>query len=280
MDAIVLAGGRLPPEDPASATVPGGLKCLQVVGDRTMLQWSLDALSAARGIGRVIVVGVPPETALDCAHPLEVFPAERDMIRSLQAAAVRLVAARPGAAADDGEAAAGAQAPGGPESAQALVVSADAPLVTGEMLDWMRERALEGGADVTICTVERSVMEARFPGAKRTYVRLRDAEVCGGDVAAFRLAIADRGVELAERLVRARKRPWQIAAIVGPGTLAALMAGRLTVAQALRALNARLDLKLNVLVSPYAEMAMDVDKPAQLALVRAALEARELGARG
>jgi len=265
MDAIVLAGGRLPPDDPASATVPGGLKCLQVVGDRTMLQRSLDALSAARGIERVVVVGVPPETLLDCAHPLEVIPAERDMIRSLQAAAVRLVAARRGAATD---------------RAQALVVSADAPLVTGEMLDWMRERALEGGADVTVCTVERSVMEARFPGAKRTYVRLRDAELCGGDVAAFRLAIADHGVELAERLVRARKHPWQIAAIVGPGTLAALMAGRLTLAQALRALNARLDLKLNVLVSPYAEMAMDVDKPEQLALVRAELKARAQEAPG
>jgi GTP:adenosylcobinamide-phosphate guanylyltransferase len=259
MDAIVLAGGRLPPEDPASTTVPGGLKCLQEVGGRTMLQRSLDALSDARGIGRVLVVGAPPETPLACAHPLEVIAAERDMIRSLQVAAARLTpAGAAGAAAD----------------AQALVVSADAPLVTGEMLDWMSERALDGGADVTITTVERSVMEARFPGSKRTYVRLRDAELCGGDVAAFRLAIADRGVALAERLVNARKHPWQIAAIVGPGTLASLMAGRLTLAQALRALDARLDLKLNVVVSPYAEMAMDVDKPAQLALVRAELDAR------
>ena len=273
MDAIVLAGGRLSPEDPASATVPGGLKCLQVVGGQTMVQWSLDALSAARGIGRVVVVGVPPETPLACARPLEVMPAERDMIRSLQVAAARLVA-------DDAATAGAGQAVGGPGDALALVVSADAPLVTGEMLDWMRDRALEGGADVTICAVERAVMESRFPGSKRTYVRLRDAELCGGDVAAFRLAIAERGVELAERLVRARKHPWQIAAIVGPGTLAALMAGRLTLAQALRALNERLALKLNVLVSPYAEMAMDVDKPAQLALVRAALEARELEARG
>jgi molybdopterin-guanine dinucleotide biosynthesis protein A len=280
MDAIVLAGGRLPLEDPASATVPGGLKCLQVVGGRSMVQRSLDALSDARGIGRVIVVGVPPETALDCTHPLEVIPAERDMIRSLQAAVARLVAAGPNAATSPGAELNGAQGLGGPGAAQGLIVSADAPLVTGEMLDWMMDRALEGGADVTITTVERAVMETRFPGSKRTYVRLRDAELCGGDVAAFRLAIADRGVELAERLVRARKHPWQIAAIVGPGTLAALMAGRLTLAQALRALDERLDLKLNVLVSPYAEMAMDVDKPAQLALVRAALEARERDARG
>lgn len=262
MDAIVLAGGKLPPEDPASAAVPGGLKCLQEVGGRTMLQRSLDALSDARGIGRVIVIGVSPETPLVCAHPLEVIPAERDMIRSLQAAAPRLTPAAPG---------------GDPDRAQALVVSADAPLVTGEMLDWMREHALEGGGDITITAVERSVMEARFPGSKRTYVRLRDAELCGGDVAAFRLAIAERGVEVAERLVRARKHPWQIAAVVGAGTLAALMAGRLTLAQALKALDARLGLKLNVLVSPYAEMAMDVDKPLQLALVRAALEREARG---
>ncbi len=270
MDAIVLAGGRLPPEDPTSATVPGGLTCLQVVGGRTLVQRSLDALSNARGIERVIVVGVPSETPLTCAHSLETMPAERDMIRSLQAAVARLTATGPNAATPPGAPPAGAP----PADAQALVVSADAPLVTGEMLDWMRDRALEGGADVTICAVERAVMEARFPSSKRTFVRLRDAELCGGHVAAFRLAIVDRGVELAKRLVNARKNPWQIAALVGPGTLAALMAGRLTLAQALRALEARIGLRLNVLVSPYAEMAMDVDEPAQLALVRAELEAR------
>ena len=63
-----------------------------------------------------------------------------------------------------------------------MLVSSDIPSITPEIVDWTIERALESEQDVTYNVVTRDVMEARFPGSKRTYLRLRENEICGGDM--------------------------------------------------------------------------------------------------
>ena len=86
MDAIVLAGGRFAPEDALHAQAPNGYKCLLELGGKPMVQWSLDALSDAHGIGRVVVVGLPASTELRCRHPLTLLEGGSDLIGSIQAA--------------------------------------------------------------------------------------------------------------------------------------------------------------------------------------------------
>ncbi len=255
MDAIVLAGGRMKAGEPADAAPPGGLKCLQELGGKPMVQWVLDALSAAAGIDRVVVVGLPADAPVSCGRPLTLLPTEGGMVDSILAAGTHLSHERP-------------------DAEHALIVSGDVPLVDGPMLAWVRDQVRERDHDFNLCIVERSVMEARFPGSRRTFVRLRDMQVCGGDVAAVRLSIADHEMDVAKRLSRARKHPLQMALLVGPGTLVALMLGRLTLAQAEAAMSRRLGIRMSAIVSPYAELGMDVDKPTQLAMVREELAAR------
>ena len=261
MDAIVLAGGRLPPDDPLAKHAPAGVKCLAEVAGRPLVQWTLDALGATAGIDRVVVVGLPTDTPLTSRRRLLRLPAEGDMIASLQAAAdllARDAAGAAGDAADDGH---------------ALVVAGDAPLIDAQVLRWAVDQVRERDPDVALCAVDRPVMEARFPGSKRTYVRLADVELCGGDVAAVRLSVVRTGSDVPQRLSQARKQPWRIALVIGPGTLLALLLRRLHLAEAERRIGRRLGLRTAVLVCPYAEVAMDVDKPAQLALAQTVLEA-------
>lgn len=267
MDAIVLAGGSVPPDDPLADQAPGGVKCLAEVAGKPLVQWTLDALDATAGIDRVVVVGLPPDAALSSRHRLLRVPAEGDMIASLQAAADML--ARDG----DGAAARGATG-AADDDGHALVVAGDAPLIDARVLRWAVDQVRERDPDVALCAVDRPVMEARFPGSKRTYVRLADHELCGGDVAAVRSSVVRTGSDVPQRLSQARKQPWRIALVIGPGTLLALLLRRLRLADAERRIGRRLGLRAAVLVCPYAEVAMDVDKPAQLALARAALEAR------
>ncbi len=262
MDAIVLAGGRLPPDDPLVEHAPAGVKCLVEVAGKPLVQWTLDALDATAGIDRVVLVGLPPDAPLTSRRRLLRLPAEGDMIASLQAAADLL--------ARDGNGAASDAADGG----HALVVAGDAPLIDARVLRWAVDRVRERDPDVALCAVDRPVMEARFPGSKRTYVHLADVDLCGGDVAAVRLSVVRSGSDVPRRLSQARKQPWRIALVIGPGTLLALLLRRLLLSQAERRISRRLGLRAAVLVCPHAEVAMDVDKPAQLALARAALEAR------
>jgi hypothetical protein len=65
------------------------------------------------------------------------------------------------------------------------------------------------------------------------------------------------------------------AAMVGYDTLILLLLRRLTLHAAERRICQRLKLDGHAHLSPYAELAMDVDKPHQFEIIRAALETRQ-----
>jgi len=63
-----------------------------------------------------------------------------------------------------------------------LLVSSDIPTITSEMVDWVVNAALQTDLEAYYNVIPREVMEKRFPGSKRSYTRLRDVEVWGGDM--------------------------------------------------------------------------------------------------
>ncbi len=254
MDAIVLAGGVLSPEDPLFPEAPRGFKALVDVAGKPMVQRVLDALCASGCIERVVLVGLPADVEVACTQPWRSIEQKSDVVRSVQAAADAL--------ADEGT-----------DADYVVVVSADAPAISGEAVAWLAGRVTETDHDFLMCVVERSTMERRFPDARRTYLRFRDRDVCGGDMAACRLSVAQGAGELAAELSRARKHPLRQAMLIGFGTLFLLLTRRLTLDSAVRRVGTRLGIDVCALVCPYAEVAMDVDKPSQLAVVRKALEA-------
>ncbi len=256
MDAIVLAGGLLSPDDPLFPEAPHGLKALLDVEGKPMVQWVLDALCASGCIERVVVVGLPANAEISCTQPWRSVDEKSDVIRSVKAAADTL--------ADEGT-----------DAEYVVVVSADAPAIRGEMVAWLAGRVAKSDHDFLMCVVERSTMERRFPDARRTYLRFRDRDVCGGDMAACRLSAARGAGKLAAELSRSRKHPLRQAMMIGFGTLLLLLTRRLTLDSAVRRVGSRLGIDACALVCPYAEVAMDVDKPSQLAAVRSALAAQD-----
>ena len=77
-----------------------------------------------------------------------------------------------------------------------------------------------------------------------------------------------------ERMFEARKNPLRQAALLGPDLLFLLLTRRTTIDGAVKRVSKRLGLKGRAVISPYAEIAMDVDKPHQLELVIADLSKR------
>src|SRR5689334_827411 len=70
MDAIVIAGGIPRPEDPLYTYSNGNSKALIDVAGKPMVQWVLDALSGAKRVDNVIVVGLSAKSPLTCAKPI------------------------------------------------------------------------------------------------------------------------------------------------------------------------------------------------------------------
>jgi hypothetical protein len=87
----------------------------------------------------------------------------------------------------------------------------------------------------------------------------------------IRISVAAGRDEIWNKLIAARKNVFKQAALIGYDTLILLLLRRLTLSRTVRTVAKRLDLKGRALVSPYAEVGMDVDKPHQFELLQAEL---------
>lgn len=256
MDAIVTAGGETDAKQPLYQVTHGGLKAMIEIAGKPMVQWVLDALGGTTQIDRVVVVGLPPETDLTCTHPLILLPDHGDMLKNIMVGAkeVRRV---------------------NPEASHVLLASGDLPGLRDEMVDWFLEQAKDLDQDIFYTVISRETMESQFPTSKRTYIHLKDMEVCGGDLHCFRLSSATEESPIWKRLIEARKNPLRQASIVGYDTLLFLLLRQLSLKDAEKAVSRRLEIKGRVVLSPYAELGMDVDKPFQLDMVREHLTRRQ-----
>lgn len=255
MDAVITAGGIPEPGDPLYPTTQGKPKALLEIAGKPMVQWVLDAVADSQTIQNIVVVGLESDSELNCTKPIAFVPNNGSLLNNIRAGVKKVSEINP-------------------STEYTLIVSADIPAITGDMIDWSVNASLETGEDIYYSVIPRDVMEKRFPESRRTYIRLKDMEVCGADINMIRIVIATGRDELWNRLIDARKNAFKQAALIGFDTLILLMLRRLTISKLVRTVARRLDLKGRALVCPYAEIGMDVDKPHQLELLRAYLEER------
>jgi hypothetical protein len=153
-----------------------------------------------------------------------------------------------------------------------LVVSADIPTLKPEMVDWLVETCMETKDDLYYGVCTREVMEARFPGSKRTYTKLKGIELCGADINITHVRMAIEHLDMWESLIGTRKSPLKQAGIIGLGTLFRVVTRSITLDDLVETVCVRIGIKGRAIVWPHAEACMDVDKPHQLELVREDLE--------
>ncbi len=244
MDAIVMAGGKTGPKDPLYPLAKLGYKSMLDVCGRPMVQWVLDALIDSGQVGQIVVVGLPIEIQLNCNRPIHRLDDRGDLVGNIQAGAEYLMKVNP-------------------KETHALAVSSDIPGITPEIVNWLVERVRESNHDFYFSVIERSVMEKRYPNSKRTYLKLKGAELCGGDANALSKATAVSGHPIYQRLHDARKNPVKQAGMIGFDLLALLLLGQLSLEEAERRASKRLGIHGRAILSPYAEIGMDVDKPFQ-----------------
>ena len=248
MNAVVLAGDSCGPENLLFTYTQGKPKALVDVAGKPMAQWVLDALSGAASIDEVHVVGLDVTCGLTCAKPLHFLPSQGGMLDNIKAGIQHTCHINP-------------------KACHTLIVSCDIPAITPGIVDWRVNSALEHDADIDYVVVERKTMEKRFPGANRSYVRLKDCELCGGDMNVARIALLKQE-QLWLQIIAARKNAFKQAALIGIDILLLLLLKRISLQDAERRVSKRLGVKGRVCISPYAEIAMDVDKPHQLELMR------------
>jgi len=237
--ALVLAGRANRGDLAGVSDAP--LEALVPVGGRPMIAYVLDALRSAGAVDTVVVVGQPEPLAPVTGAGVTLVAPGATLVDNL----------RRGFAALDG-------------AERFLAVTSDVPLLTAAAVDDFVARARAAGGAFHYAVVTRENYEAAFPGSRRTWVRLRDGTFTGGNLFLAEASVARRALDLVERFYANRKNPLGLARLLGLGTILAFALGRLTVPRLEARVSAMVGAQGRAIITPYAEIAFDVDRPEDL----------------
>lgn len=156
-----------------------------------------------------------------------------------------------------------------------LITTCDHALLSKDMIDSFVEGAKKAGADICVGFATEEVIEADFPETKRTYLRFSDKAVSGCNL--FYIANADSAKAIAfwQSVQHLRKNPLKLARKVGVSIGLKYAAGRLSLMGAFDYAADRIGITAAPVLLPFAEAAIDVDKPADLYLVEKILQIRD-----
>lgn len=247
IDALVLAGRREGEIDPLAGVENVPHKALLVAGGKPLIRRVIEALIASGRIDRVTI-----------AAPEDVRGAIGAALAGLDFA-FRDTAGSPASTALSAMEAA-------PEGRGLLVTTCDHALLTPDMIRRFLDEA--GPGDAAAACVDRGTYETRFPGSKRTFIKLKDLQFSGANLFWFAGARA-KGLAGFWRKVEAnRKNPLAMARQIGVLTALAYATGSITRAGLEKTIRTRTGVGVRLVTLPNAEAAIDVDKPQDLDLVR------------
>jgi GTP:adenosylcobinamide-phosphate guanylyltransferase len=249
---VILAAGR-GPDDPMAKAFGVAHKCTLPLAGVPMIEWVLAALRGSQTKPPFVVV-IDNASVIAPAADIEILPAENSAPASA-IAAIQHINAFP-----------------------ILVTTGDHPLLTSAMVNFMLDHAVLNGADVSVGLATAETINAAYPETKRTYFNLGGTRVSGCNLFAITSA---QGLKLFERwqdLERNRKKPWKLVGAFGVKPIIWFALGLLTPERAFGHISRKLGLTVKPVFLPFAEAAIDVDKPSDHALAEQILKKRQLPA--
>jgi GTP:adenosylcobinamide-phosphate guanylyltransferase len=233
--AVVLAASR-GPDDPMAKAYGVLHKCRIPIGGEAMIARVVSALQKSGCVEDVSVVTETPDAYAGCLEGRTVrhIPAQR----SAPASALAAIATYP-----------------------TLITTGDHALLTPEMVRFVCGTSTGLGADFTAGLARAEVIQAAYPQTKRTYFRFGSERVSGCNLFTVH---SPRGLKVLERwqdLERHRKQPWKLVGAFGIGPLVKFALGRLTLEGAFAEASTRIGATVKPMFLPFAEAAIDVDKP-------------------
>lgn len=256
VDALVLAGAQN--DGPLQGVADARYEALIPLHGRPMIEYVLQTLRAAPSVGRIGIVG--PVEALRAGLQLD----EEILIQS------------GGDLLDNVER--GARELGG---GSLLVVTADIPLLGVDAVEGFLERCgARPGLDAYYPVIRREDNEAAFPGVGRTYFHLREGSFTGGNFVVLKPEALLQARDVFEQAVALRKKPVQMARLLGLGFIVRFVLRRLSAGDLEQFVRNKLGIDGAVVPLPYASVGFDVDKPDDFVLAERLLKEGAAGREG
>ncbi len=249
LSALVLAGSR-GPGDPLALYAGVSHKALIEVDGIPMLQRVVAALAQVEAIAHIAISIEQPSLVASlaglgaaAAHcTLEVLPAAGSPSLSVAAALDRL-------------------------GTPLLVTTADHALLQPEWLRYFLAQ-VPADADAAVALANKAAILQAVPDTQRTYLRFADDAYSGCNLFYLATPNAVGAVKFWRQIEAERKQPLKMIRRLGPLFALRFVLGRLTLAAAIARLGVLAGARAAVVKMPFGRAAIDVDKPADLELVR------------
>ena len=155
-----------------------------------------------------------------------------------------------------------------------LITTCDHALLTSEMIEAFTKDAAADGSEICVGLATEDVIHPAYPETKRTYLRFADKAVSGCNLFYVANRNGLKAIVFWQSVQHLRKNPLKLARKIGVGIGIKYMTGRLTLRGAFDYAAKRIGITAAPILLPFAEAAIDVDKPSDLELVESILEAR------
>ncbi|WP_054695169.1 nucleotidyltransferase family protein [Syntrophomonas palmitatica] len=255
-DAVILAGGQSSGE--LRKIAPYDNEALIIIGNYPMIYYVYKALRRSQYVDKVVISG--PVDSLRSIFSRE----ENIFFVGGGDNAVESFVNAVGLLKEKGM------------SEKILIMPSDIPFITTEAIDDFIRETEKIEADFFYPVTSKEVNERRFPGVRRTYARLKDGIFTGGNLFILRSAVIEQIMDMALKLVERRKNLLAISRLFGLGLMWKYITGRLSIAAAEKRFQEILGIRGKAIISPYAEVGVDVDKPADLELAHKHLAGTQL----
>jgi GTP:adenosylcobinamide-phosphate guanylyltransferase len=249
MDCVIVAGGVPGQEDPLYPFTQGQPKALLDMGGRTSLERVADALQGADCVDEIVVVGLGDDRGMRFQRPVFHVADQGSLVGNAITGVDWLLENRPAAS-------------------HFIACSADIPTLTSAILDEHVDRCRPFDKGLYYTLISKETMERRFPGSNRTFVKLKGLEVAGGDLVVMQFDAVHGNRELWQNLANARKHAWKIARSVGLSTMLRFITRQMRLSDIEATAYRLMGAQAKVILSPFAELAMDADKPYQIERLR------------
>ena len=236
--AVVLAGGDA--SDALARHQGVANKAHVIFRGQALAGHVLAALRGSGQVGRIVYVGEPPPEL--ATGPDFTVPSGRRFSDSVAMGLGAALAVAPGS--------------------RILLCTADLPWLESGAVDRFLKLAVH---DLNYPVVSSEVALREFPDQKRTWVRLKQGKVTGGNLALIAPQVVPDLLKLTDRFFAARKNPLALSSLLGTGTLLALLRGQADLPKLERRMSELLGHAARAIWVQDASLGADLDKPEQLA---------------
>ncbi len=248
-DAVVLAGGGK--QEPLTEQEGVSNKAFIQLHGKALLAYILEALQRAPSVNRLFVIGPDKELAelRNEGYSFTIVSERGGMLDNLEAGFEN---------ADKNQA--------------CLVVTGDIPLLNAEVVENFLALCKPYDYDLYYPVLSRETCLSSFPETERTYVRLREGHLTGGNLGLVKPAWFLENRARLELFISYRKKPLKLLRILPLSFLFKYLFKTLAVNDLESYLSRLLNLKARAVFCDCVEIAVDVDKLSDLVLIKKVLE--------